>query len=484
MRDVLAPRTAVSRTDGEDVAFAAMWTIYTSPSHQQAQVPMTASVLSRPTRALPAGARLIALAPDAAYAVRVLAAAAGGAALGTLAADGEDPSEHIVRGAASLSRQIVAHALGVADASPAASLASSARELERLIERVRRMIPASAAELMPTIDDPPLPLADEWLREAALERHEHALMLLAHPEYQLVLGTRALHPAEALARTAERVLHGVEGWASHDELLELEVEASYWFSERWAADADLESERGERSVTRRMEWVFADRRTLGLGEPILASLLASAHAEGWTPARRRAARALLDSETDAWHVFRSTGHETALARSLTNGREIAVRDPNGEALPGRVVMGRALPFGDEHVFALSTELVAADDPADLRALTADVRAFATSGRLPLAMAVEATIADGLFGARIPRRVPASEDADAALARIDEGCDLLLRRGVARTLDPQRGAPRPPTGTSRDLLALPDDPVIAAWMSALVSESSRERQYSDAVRRPA
>ncbi|HEY0038856.1 MAG TPA: hypothetical protein VGB66_19325, partial [Longimicrobium sp.] len=208
---------------------------------------MTASVLSRPTRALPAGARLIALAPDAAYAVRVLAAAAGGAALGTLAADGEDPSEHIVRSAASLSRQIVAHALGAADAAPAVSLAASARELERLIERVRRMIPASAAELMPSIDDPPLPLADEWLRDAALERHEHALMLLGHPEYELVLGTRALHPAEALARTAERVLHGVEGWASHDELLELEVEASYWFSERWAADADLESERGERS---------------------------------------------------------------------------------------------------------------------------------------------------------------------------------------------------------------------------------------------
>ncbi|HZG43108.1 MAG TPA: hypothetical protein VEY93_09110, partial [Longimicrobium sp.] len=54
--------------------------------------------------------------------------------------------------------------------------------------------------------------------------------------------------------------------------------------------------------------------------------------------------------------------------------------------------------------------------------------------------------------------------------------LLLRRGVARALDPQRGAPHAPTGTSRDLLALPDDPVIAAWMSALVSESSRERQY--------
>ena len=443
---------------------------------------MTASVLSRPMRALPAGARLIALAPDAAYAVRVLAAAAGGAALGTLAADGEDPSEHIVRGAGALAAQIVNHTLDVAGAAPAGMLAASARELERLIDRVRRMIPASAAELMPSIDDPPLQLADEWLREAALERHGHALMLLAHPEYEMVLGIRALHPAEALARTAERVLHGVEGWASHDELLELEVEAAYWFSERWAASADLESERGERSVMRRMEWVFADRRTLVRNEPILELLLASLDAEGWTEARRTAARALVDSRADAWHIYRSTGHETALARSLTDGREIGVRDAHGEALPGRVVMGRALPFGGEHVFALSTELVAADDPADLRALTADVRAFAHTGRLPLAMAVEATIADGLFGARIPRRVPAAEDADGALARIDEACDVMLRRGVARALDPASAARPAPTGTSRDLLVLPDDPVMSAWVSALVEESRPAQNSGSSVAR--
>ncbi|HEX8394876.1 MAG TPA: hypothetical protein VF665_21195, partial [Longimicrobium sp.] len=380
---------------------------------------MTASVLTRPSRALPAGARLIALAPGAAYAVRVLAAAGGGAALGTLASDGVDPSQRIVSGAAALADAIVAHALGAPGARSADQLRAAAEELARLLASMRGRLPASAAEMMPSTDDPPLALAQEWLQEAALERHAHALMLLIHPRYRIVLGVRALHPAEALGRTAERVLSAAEAWASHDELLEMETEAAYWLGERWSQAVVDESERAARSITRRMEWAFAERPTLAAGKPVLRLLLDAPEAAHWPAARRAAAEALVGSLPGAWRVARRTGDETAEVVSLLDGRELRIRDPYGEALPGRVLMGRALPSGEEYVFALSTELVGECSPGDLRALTADVRAFAGTAHLPTALAVEATIADGLFGARIPRPVRPAEDAEDALARVDE-----------------------------------------------------------------
>lgn len=426
---------------------------------------MTASVLTRPSRALPAGARLIALAPGAAYAVRVLAAAAAGSALGTLASDGVDPSQRIVSGAAALADGIVAHALDAPGAPSGEGLRASAREVARLLDSMRVRLPFSAAEMMPSTDDPPLALAQEWLQEAALERHAHALMLLIHPRYSIVLGVRALHPAEALGRAAERVLAAAEAWAAHDELLEMETEAAYWLGERWSQAADDESERAARSITRRMEWAFAERPTLVAGQPILRLLLDAPEAAEWPASRRAAAEALVASIPGAWRVARRTGDETADVVSLLDGRELVVRDPYGEALPGRVLMGRALPSaGGEYVFALSTELVAECLPGDLRGLTADVRAFAGTAHLPTALAVEATIADGLFGARIPRPVPPAEDADDALARIDEAGDLLLRRGVATRLDPS--ASDSPPGTTLDLLAIPDDPAVGAWMRAL------------------
>lgn len=448
---------------------------------------MTASVLTRSTRVLPAGARLIALGPEAAYAVRVLAAAEGGAALGTLAADGEDPSEHISRQAAELANRLVAHVLGTDDDTAGSDLRVPAERLERLLDQVRRTIPAGAAELMPAIQNPPLPLAEDVLRQTALERHGHALMLLSHPTYELVVGVRALHRAEVLARTAERVLLAAEDWVPHDELLETELEAAYWFGERCMAADDGEGERGGRSVTRRMEWALAERATLESGQPVLASLL-RAEGEDWPAARRRAAESLLASRADAWHVVMRVDEETAEARSLTGGDIVRVHDPDGEAEPGRVILGRLLPCdGGEYVVAHSTELVADTGEADLHALASDVRAFADSGRLPLALALEATIADGLYGARIPRAVAPAQDREGALLRIAEVEELLLRRGVARRLEdvPARSRPALPPGTSLDRLALPDDPVLAAWLTALVAVAqppAPAREPSGDVRR--
>jgi hypothetical protein len=177
----------------------------------------------------------------------------------------------------------------------------------------------------------------------------------------------------------------------------------------------------------------------------------------------------VDSVPGAFQVLWRMDDEIALVRSLTDGREIRIRDPYGEAHPGRVMLGRALPLNArEHVFTLSTELVAAADPADLRALQADLRAFAA--RLPLSAAVEAVVADGLFGARIPRPVPPAMDAEDALGRIEEIAELLAERGWARPADPV-DIPRPPRlpeGASRDLLAIDVDPVLRAWLMAMVA----------------
>jgi hypothetical protein len=431
---------------------------------------MPASVLTRPARTLPAGARLIALAPDAAHAVRVLAVAGEGAALAALLpADGEDPSQRLARQAAALAERIVAHVTGIATGPSAAGLRGESLELEAEVEQLRRALPQAAARQLPVVENGSLALAAEWMAEAALEAHGHALMLMTHPDYEVVAGIRALHPAETLARAAERVLTAAETWAAHDPLLELEIEASYWFSERWSAEDD-DGEAGLRSVQRRMEWALGERPTLARGESVLAALLSSVEAGGWPRLRRQAARALVRSVAGAFHVLdRRDDGEVARVRSLTDGRELRIRDPYGEVLPGRVLMGRALPSGaGEHVFALSAELVASDGPGDLRAMEADVRAFAA--RLPLAVALEATIADGLFGARIPRAVPPAADREDALARLEELRDRMVERELARVLD--HPGPVPP-GATAELLSLPADGVLRAWIGALAAAAGAD-----------
>lgn len=434
---------------------------------------MTAFVLTRPPRALPTGARLIALAPQAAHAVRVLAVASEGAALAALLPpDGEDPADAVAREAASLAERIAAHVVNAPGAPTASALGIAGARLHGTLERLRRALPASAAEQLPRPGTAPLALAQEWLVEAALEHHGHALMLLTHPRYALVAGIRALPAAEALARAAERVLAAAETWAAHDRLLELEVEAAYWFAERWSAEDDG-GDAGLRSVQRRMEWALAERSTRAHGEPILATLLAGDQAARWPELRRTAARALVDSLPGAFQVLWRTDDGIARVRSLTDGREIRIRDPWDEAHPGRVMLGRALPLnGREHVFTLSTELVATDDPADLRALQADLRAFAA--RLPLSPALEAVVADGLFGARIPRAVAPAMDAEDALGRMEEIAELLVERGLARPAEPV-DIPRPPRlpeGASRDLLQIDADPVLRAWITAMVAAAEQ------------
>ncbi|HVH12445.1 MAG TPA: hypothetical protein VM759_05305 [Longimicrobium sp.] len=441
---------------------------------------MPPSVLNRPVRTLPAGARLIALAPDAAHAVRVLATAGEGAALASLLpADGDDPSQRITRLAATLAERIVAHATGGPLGPSAGALRGEALALEGEMERLRRQLPEAAARQMPSIESAPLALAAAWMEEAALEAHGHALMLMTHPEHEVVAGIRALHPAETLARAAERVLDAAEVWAAHDGLLELEIEAAYWFSERWSAEDD-DGERGLRSVRRRMEWALGERATLGRGEPVLAALLGSVKAATWPKTRRQAARALVRSVAGAFHVLeRRDDGEVARVRSLTDGRELWVRDPYGEALPGRVLMGRALPSGGgEHVFALSAELVSTEGPGDLRAIEADVRAFAA--RLPLAVALEATIADGLFGARIPRAVAPAADPEDALARLDELRDRLMEQGLVQELE--HPGPVPP-GATAELLALPADGVLQAWIGALVGATGEQEPHLPLRRMP-
>lgn len=456
-----------------------MWTAVTPAHDPETKLPMSAPVLTRPARTLPAGARLIALAPDAAHAVRVLATAGEGAALATLLpTDGVDPSQHIARQASALAERIVAHVTGAADGPGAGGLRGESLELEAEMERLRRALPESAARQLPQVEGAPLALAAEWLEEAALERHGHALMLMSHPEYEVVAGIRALHPAESLARAAERVLNGAETWAAHDALLELEIEASYWFSERWSAEDD-EGEPGLRSVQRRMEWALADRSTMALGEPVLAALLSAVESATWPRLRRQAARALVRSTAGAFHVLdRRDDGEVARVRSLTDRRELRIRDPYGEALPGRVLMGRALPSGGgEHVFALSAELVSSDGPADLRAMEADVRAFA--GRLPMALALEATIADGLYGARIPRPIPAAADPEDALGRLEELRDLVVERGLASDLE----HPGPvPEGAAAELLAIPADTVLRAWIGALAAAAGEHTPAAPLYRR--
>ncbi|HEU4881852.1 MAG TPA: hypothetical protein VFT45_06395 [Longimicrobium sp.] len=445
---------------------------------------MTASAVTRPERALPAGARLIALAPQAAHAIRVLATASEGAALAALLPpDGEDPSVTVARDAASLAERIVAHVVDAPGAPSAEALGIAAARLHGSMERLRRALPASAAQQLPRPETASIALAAEWLVEAALEHHGHALMLLTHPRYALVAGIRALHPAEALARGAQRVLAAAETWAAHDPLLELEVEAAYWYGERWSAEDD-QRDAGLRSVHRRMEWALAERATLAHGDPILASLLASEEGTRWPEARRTAARALLDSVAGAFLVLLRVDDEIAIVRSLLDGRELRIRDPYDEVHPGRVMLGRTLPLdGREHVFTLSTELVTVDSPADLRALEADLRAFAA--HLPLAAAVEATIADWLFGARIPRIVPPATDPEDALARIEELRTLLLERGVARTMPPIDipRVPRLPAGTAVDLLAIPVDPVMRAWITALVDAAEDRPERRMRAREP-
>lgn len=457
-----------------------MWTAFTSARDPEIDLPMPASVLSRPARTLPAGARLIALAPDAAHAVRVLAMAGEGAALAALLpADGEDPSQRIARQAAVLAERIVAHTLGGPLGPSAGGLRGEALELEAELEQLRRMLPEAAARQFPTLETAPLALAGEWMAEAALEAHGHALMLMKHPEYEVVAGIRALHPAETLARAAERVLTAAETWAAHDTLLDLEIEASYWFSERWSAEDDG-GEAGLRSVQRRMEWALAERATIARGEPVLAALLSSLEAASWPRLRRQAARALVRSVVGAFQVLeRRDDGEVARVRSLTDGRELRIRDPYGEAVPGRVLMGRALPSGaGEHVFTLSAELVSSAGPGDLRAMEADVRAFAA--RLPLAVALEATIADGLYGARIPRTVVPAADAEDALVRLEELRDRMVERGLAREMD----HPGPvPAGATAELLTLPADAVLRAWTGALAAATGEQGPHMPLHRAP-
>lgn len=96
-----------------------------------------------------------------------------------------------------------------------------------------------------------------------------------------------------------------------------------------------------------------------------------------------------------------------------------------------------------------------------------------------------TTSAGLFGARIPRIVPPAADAEDAPARIEELRKVMLEGGIARTMPPIDipRVPRLPAGAAVDLLAIPVDPVMRAWITALADASEDRPERRARAREP-
>lgn len=371
--------------------------------------------------------------------------------------------------ARSLASRLVARARGGDGAPTDMQLRGGAIEA---MEDAGRLGDEQGFEVSESVDEIPdelMSLAEELIREAALEFHTHDAYLALQGDTDDVLlvvlpVTVAAAHVSLLANLFDRMEAGVTG----DPLTALERDASAWWFERWRPARPPESDEFSAPV-REQEWSFVERPSLALETPFLHSLVENDEAAAQLPPRQRhMARQLTESVLGIWQVRERAGEEATYV-SAVDGSEHPVRehDPEEQYGAGAVVIGRLIPFGDG-TWLRSPGAVVTPEPSPewTRALSEAMKHGAETD-LPPAILLESALTRVMTGEQAPRSVPPARSASEARQILKEMVPVFLEAGIATETDasalPDEIRTSAPEGP---LIDYEIDEVFADFMDAL------------------
>lgn len=386
-----------------------------------------------------------------------------------------DPEGDLENNAFALASRLVARAIGGPGAPTDAELRVEA--VERT-EAATAVAEAVDYELATSIDDIPeevMRLAEQLIREAALEEHTHdAYLALQGDSDTILLVVMPVSIAAAHVWLLESLYDRVEAGIMDEPLEVLERGASAWWFERWRPAKPVADDEFAAGV-REQEWSLVDRPTLSTESSFIEDLVEDEEALATFPPRQRhMARQLLESSLGIWQVRERAGDVVALV-SAVDGAEHTLREHGGveEYGEGAVVIGRLIPFGDGTWLRSPGAVVNPEPLPEWTRALADALKATDTLELPPSIILEAALTAAMTGERVPRTPPPARSASEARKILENVMPLFIDAGIARPLDPSE-VPEELRSTVPDgpLYDNELDLIVSDWMQAL-SEMGRK-----------
>lgn len=381
----------------------------------------------------------------------------------------ENPRRDLREMAIALASQLVARAYVAPGAPTDAELRAAAIEA---IETAAVIGDEQGFEVSESLDEVPeelMVLAEEVIREAALEYHTHdAYLALQGETDDVLLVTVPVSVAEAHVGLLGNLFAHLEAGVDAHPLLALERIASAWWYGRWRPAKPIEADEFPASV-REQEWTFVERPTLALKTPFLHDLMADEEAvAGLLPRQRHMARQLMESVLGIWQVRERTGNDVTYV-SAVDGSERPVKEhaPVEEYGAGAVAIGRLIPFGDGTWLRSPGTVINISPTPEWTGALAGVMKRAAELDLPPAILLEAALTSAMTGEKTPRSIPPARSASEARGMLEAMIPLFIEAGIATETDasalPEELRASAPAGT---LLDYELDDVFGEFLEAL------------------
>lgn len=381
----------------------------------------------------------------------------------------ENPPPGLQQRAMELASRLVARAYGGAGAPTDAELRAAAVEAAETAAEIADEQGFDLSESLDEVSDELMLLAEEVIREAALEYHTHdAYLALQGDTDDVLLVAVPVSVAQAHVGLLGDLFDRIEAGISSNALLELERGASAWWFQRWRPAKPIEADEFP-SLVREQEWTLVERPTLALKTPFLHDFMADEEAvAGLPPRQRHMARQLMESVLGIWQVRDRTGSDATYV-SAVDGSEYPVKEhaPVEEYAAGAVAIGRLIPFGDGTWLRSPGVVINIDPTPEWTRALADVMKRVESANLAPAILLEAALTTAMTGERVPRSVPAARSASEARGVLAEMVPLFIEAGIATETDasalPEELRASAPAGT---LLDYELDEVFGDFLEAL------------------
>lgn len=380
----------------------------------------------------------------------------------------ENPPPDLHKRTMKLASRLVARACGAPGAPTDAELRAAAVEASETASAIGDEQGFEVSESLDEVPEELMILAEEVLREAALEHHTHdAYLALQGDTDDVLLVVVPLSPAAAHVALLANLFDRMEASIAGNPLMVLERGASEWWFERWRPAKPITGDEFAAGV-REQEWTFIERPTLALDTPFLDALVADEEAlEELPPRQRHMARQLMGSVLGIWQVRERTGDD-AMYVSAVDVTEWPVKehDPAIEYGEGAVVIGRLIPFGDgTWLRSPSTVVTPEPTPEWTRALAAVMKRSAEADIAP-AILLEAALTRTMTGEETPRSVPPARSASEARQLLKDTVPVFLDSGLATPADPSELPPEVLASATGPLINTELDQVVGEWMHAL------------------
>ena len=367
----------------------------------------------------------------------------------------------------------------VADMVAANAGSRSARTDSEALSELMQLMAGERVRLNAARRDVALDDAAPLFREIGLERHDLECHVQLAPDGGDVFVSTPIPRPTAYVSLLQRLFERAELFVLGDEFSAAERDASAWYFARWnaiaAANSPMDREAAEfASSWREQEWSLVTRDTILDEDTVLVSLMNEPEFADVPPRQQQLANALQRSVVDAFEITAIDGSLMS-ARSCRDATEYRVHEHNPEATPltGMVLLGRLIPFEDE--LWLRSPGAVMMLPADQSQIAAVGEALADAAeRMPTPIAVEALIANAVYGATVPVEIKPVSSAKAARELFDEMvADLVELDLVVRTpaIDAPPELARLATSPDHEVVRFAVDDVMGEWLSALAAQAA-------------